>query len=123
MSRDDSPEQNPYTLSMRTTPHWQTSSMVDKILRERIVDGRLAPQSWVGSTDQDTLEKRALAFATAVKGLGAAHETGRNVLDASLGLWPVRAAQPQDEDASDLRPRINPEVDVRRHREAYGSSA
>jgi hypothetical protein len=123
MSRDDSPEQNPYTLSMRTTFHWQTNSMVDKILRERIVDGGLAPQSRVGSTDQDTLEKRALAFATAVKGLGPAHETGRNVLDTWLGLWPVRAAQSQDGAASDLHPRINPEVDVRRHREAFGWSA
>ena len=58
-----------------------------------------------------------------IRGLGPADETGRSVLDSSLGLWPVRAAQSQDGAASDVHPRINPEVDVRRHREAFGSSA
>jgi DNA-binding FadR family transcriptional regulator len=205
MPRDESPEQEPYTLTMRTASHWQTGSMVDEIaeiLRERIVEGRLAPQQPLtqrrvaedldvtratagealrmlrreGLVDSSAGTMRVAAADSAVllpayavremvdglaaglaachsgagtqrrcraaleelraaaelgdrsrsmpiRGLGPADETGRNVLDSSLGLWPVRAAQSQDRAASDLHPRINPEVDVRRHREAFGSSA
>jgi DNA-binding FadR family transcriptional regulator len=205
MPRDESPEQDPYTLTMRTASHWQTGSMVHEIaeiLHERIVEGRLAPQEpltqWrvaedlnvtramageelrmlrcevlvdtsAGPTRVEAADSAVLLSAYAVremvdglaaglaachsgagtqrrcraaleelraaaevgdrsrsmriKGLGPADETGRSVLDSSLGLWPVRAAQSQDRAASDLHPRINPEVDGRRLREAFGSSA
>jgi DNA-binding GntR family transcriptional regulator len=69
MPRDENPEGDPYNLTMPTTADWQTGSMVDEIaeiLRERIVEGRLAPQ--------EQLTQRRLAEDLSVtRGLAARH--------------------------------------------------
>jgi DNA-binding GntR family transcriptional regulator len=45
-ARDDRTTEGPYNLTMSTTAQWRTGSIADEIaeiLRERIVEGRLAP--------------------------------------------------------------------------------
>jgi len=91
MPRDESPEEDPYNLTMPTTAHWQTSSMVDEaaeILRERIVEGRLAPQEQL--TQRRLAEDLSVTRAVAGEALRTLHREG--LLDSTAGTMRVAAA-------------------------------
>jgi DNA-binding GntR family transcriptional regulator len=91
MPRDESPEEDPYTLTMRTTTHWPTGSMVDEaaeILRERIVEGRLAPQEQL--TQRRLAEDLSVTRAVAAEALRTLHREG--LLDSTAGTMRVAAA-------------------------------
>jgi DNA-binding GntR family transcriptional regulator len=90
MPRDESPEGDPYNLSMRTTAHWQTGSMVDEIaeiLRERIVEGRLASQEPL--TQRRVAEDLNVSRAVAGEALRMLHREG--LLDSTAGTMRVAA--------------------------------
>jgi len=76
---------------MRTTPHWQTSSMVDEIaeiLRERIVEGRLASQEPL--TQRRVAEDLNVSRAVAGEALRMLHREG--LVDSTAGTMRVAAA-------------------------------
>jgi DNA-binding GntR family transcriptional regulator len=76
---------------MNTTPHWQTGSMVDEIaeiLRERIVEGRLAPQEPL--TQRRLAEDLNVTRAVAGEALRMLHREG--LLDSARGVMRVAVA-------------------------------
>jgi DNA-binding GntR family transcriptional regulator len=82
-ARDDSANDDPYNLTMRTTPQWQTGPMVDEIaeiLRERIVEGRLAPQEPL--TQRRVAEALDVSRATAGEALRMLRREGLVDIDA-----------------------------------------
>jgi DNA-binding GntR family transcriptional regulator len=91
MTGDDNREENPYTLTMRTTPHWQTGSLVDEIaeiLRERIVEGRLAAHEPL--TQRRLAEDLNVTHATAGEALRMLRREG--LLDRTAGTMRVAEA-------------------------------
>jgi DNA-binding GntR family transcriptional regulator len=91
MPRDENPEEDPYNLTMPTTADWQTGSMVDEIaeiLRERIVEGRLAPQEQL--TQRRLAEDLSVSRAVAGQALRMLHREG--LLDSTAGTMRVAAA-------------------------------
>jgi DNA-binding GntR family transcriptional regulator len=89
-ARDDSPEEDPYTLTMRTTLQWQAGSIVDEIaeiLRERIVEGRLAPKESL--TQRRVAEDLNVPRTVAGEALRMLHREG--LLDSAPGGMRVAA--------------------------------
>jgi DNA-binding GntR family transcriptional regulator len=90
-ARDDSPDGDPYNVTMRTTLQWQASSIVDEIaeiLRERIVEGRLAPPERL--TQRRVAEDLNVTRAVAGEALRMLHREG--LLDSATGgLWVAAA--------------------------------
>jgi DNA-binding GntR family transcriptional regulator len=77
MPGDDSPQDDPYTLGMGSAPQWQTGWMVDEtaeILRERIVEGRLAPHERL--TQARLADDLNVTRATAGEALRMLHREG-----------------------------------------------
>ena len=90
-ARDDSPQERSYNLTMPTTVHWQPGSMVDEIaeiLRERIVEGRLAPKESL--TQRRLAEDLNVTRAVAGEALRMLHREG--LLDGAAGAMRVAAA-------------------------------
>ena len=90
-ARDDSLEEASYNLTMRITSDWQTGSMVDEIaeiLRERIVEGRLAPQESL--TQRRVADDLNATRAVAGEALRMLHREG--LLDSATGGLRVAAA-------------------------------
>jgi len=90
-ARDDGPDEDPYTLCMRTTPQGQTNSIVDEIaeiLRERIVEGRLAQQEQL--TQRRVAEDLNVTRATAGEALRMLRREG--LVDGGAGQMRVAAA-------------------------------
>jgi DNA-binding GntR family transcriptional regulator len=77
---------------MRTAPHWQNGSMVDEIaeiLRERIVEGRLAPDELL--TQRRLAEDLDVTRAVAGEALRMLHREG--LLESAAGVMRVAAAE------------------------------
>jgi DNA-binding GntR family transcriptional regulator len=90
-ARDDSPDEDPYNLTMRTTLQWQAGSIVDEIaeiLRERIVEGRLAPQEPL--TQRRVAEDLNVPRAVAGEALRMLHREG--LVDSDAGTMRVAEA-------------------------------
>jgi DNA-binding GntR family transcriptional regulator len=89
--RDEAGREGPYNLTMSRTPHRQTGSMVDEIaeiLRERIVEGRLASQEQL--TQRRLAEDLSVTPAVAGEAMRILHREG--LLDRIAGTMRVAAA-------------------------------
>jgi len=88
---DDSLDEEPYNLPMRSTVQWQAGSIVDEIaeiLRERIVERRLAPQERL--TQRRVAEDLNVPRAVAGEALRVLHREG--LLESTVGAMRVAAA-------------------------------
>ena len=90
-ARDDRTKEGPYNLTMSTTAQWRTGSIADEIaeiLRERIVEGRLAPHEPL--TQRQLAEDLDVTRATAGEALRMLFREG--LLVSHAGTMQVAAA-------------------------------
>jgi DNA-binding GntR family transcriptional regulator len=88
---DETAKGDPYTLCMDIAPQWQIGSMADEtaeILRERIVEGRLAPQERL--TQRRLADDLNVTRAVAGEALRMLHREG--LLDNTAGVMRVAQA-------------------------------